>query len=162
MTLAELLWIVVLAFTPGLELRAAIPYAILVAGWSPLAGGIAGTIATIALAPVLWFCFNQFMAVVLRVPALARLWEWASARSVRKLDPVVKKYGVYGLAIFIGVPLPGTGVVSACIAAWVLRFRFRDFLLSSALGCVIAGAIVTAVVASGSEAFRFMYKAVEP
>ena len=31
-------------------------------------------------------------------------------------------------------------------------------MIASALGCLIAGAAVTAVVASGSEALHFLYK----
>jgi hypothetical protein len=68
---------------------------------------------------------------------------------------------VLGLAVFIGVPLPGTGVYSGVLAAWLLGMRFRDTVWASFLGCVMAGAIVTGVVASGNEAFGFLTKRVD-
>lgn len=156
--LSALFWVVLLCFTPTLELRAGIPYAILAAGWHPGFAFVVGSAANALLAPIVWWFVDQVMHLFLRIPALQRLYDWASARSVAKLEPYVQKYGVLGLAIFIGVPFPGTGVYSGCLAAWVLKFRFRDYLLASVLGCLIAGALVTAAVASGNEAVRFMYK----
>ncbi|MEZ4237160.1 MAG: small multi-drug export protein [Myxococcota bacterium] len=158
MTLVALFWVVLLCFTPTLELRAGIPYALLIEHWNPVLAGVVGILANIALAPVVWLFLDKVMHLFLRVPQIARVYEWASERSVRKVEPYVQKYGVYGLALFIGVPFPGTGVYSGCLAAWVLRFRFRDYLVASALGCLLAGVIVTAAVASGSEAVHFLYK----
>lgn len=158
MTLIALFWVVVLCFTPTLELRAGIPYAILAADWHPLTAFVVGSAANAALAPVAWWVLDKGMHLLLRIPGVQRVYDWASARSVAKLEPYVQKYGVLGLAVFIGVPFPGTGVYSGCLAAWVLRFRFRDYLLASVIGCLIAGALVTAAVASGNEAVQFMYK----
>ncbi len=89
---------------------------------------------------------------------IERLYNRVVERNAAKLQAKVDRYGVLGLALFIGVPLPGTGVYSGCLAAWALKYRFRDYLLASFLGCLIAGAAVTAVVVSGSEAFHFLYK----
>jgi|GEM_PF-4959894 len=36
--------------------------------------------------------------------------------------------------------------------------RLRDHLLASFLGCLLAAVAVTAAVASGNEAFHFIYK----
>lgn len=157
-----LLWIVLLCFTPTLELRAGIPYAILVEGMHPVLGGLVGTAANAALAPVCWFFLDKVMHLFLRIAFIERIYNWASARSVAKLEPYVKKYGVLGLAIFIGVPFPGTGVYSGCLAAWVLKFRFRDYLVAAVLGCIIAGVLVSAAVGSGNEAFHFFYKEMRP
>jgi uncharacterized membrane protein len=161
-TLVALFWVVVLCFTPTLELRAGIPYALLVEHWNPVVAAVVGIVANTALAPIVWVFLDKVMHLFLRVPAIQRIYDWASERSVRKVEPYVQKYGVYGLALFIGVPFPGTGVYSGCLAAWVLRFKFRDYLLASALGCVIAGTLVTVAVASGNEAFHFFYKEVGP
>lgn len=158
MTLRAILWIILLSFTPTLELRASIPWAILGEGWSPLAAGVAGTLANLALAPLIWLFLDRVMHLFLRIGWLKRTYERVAERKAQKLKPLVDRWGVLGLAVFIGVPLPGTGVYSGCLAAWVLKFRFRDYLVASALGCVIAGVAVTLVVASGSEAFHFFYK----
>lgn len=158
MTLTALLWVILLTLTPTFELRASIPYALLVEGWPWWLAGSVGIAANALLAPLVWVFVDRIMHLFLKIGPINRLYEWMSARSVRKLTPYVDKYGVLGLALFIGVPFPGTGVYSGCLAAWLLEFRFRDYLLASALGCVLAGVSVTAIIASGSEAFHFLVK----
>lgn len=158
MTLAGLLWVILLSFTPTLELRASIPYALLVEDMHPVAGGALGIVSNALLAPLVWLFVDKVMHVFLRVPLIKRFYDWMAVRSVNKLEPYVEKYGVLGLALFIGVPFPGTGVYSGCLAAWLLKFRFRDYLLASVLGCVIAGIAVTLVVTSGNTALAFMFK----
>ena len=153
-----LFWVIVLTLTPTLELRASIPYALLVEDWNPAVGAAVGILANIALAPVVWVFVDRIMFVFLKVPVIKRVYEWAAARSVARLQPYVDKYGVYGLALFIGVPFPGTGVYSGCLAAWLLKYKFKDYMVASTLGCIIAGLLVTAVVASGSSALSFVIK----
>lgn len=158
MTAMELLWTVLLSFTPTLELRASIPYAVFGAGWDPWVAGAVGTLANALLAPLLWIFLHKGLHVFLRWPWFARVWEGYARKKQAALQKTVDRYGVLGLAVFIGVPLPGTGVYSGAVAAMLVGYRTRDFLLASTLGCLIAGAAVTAVVASGSEAFSFFYK----
>ncbi|MCB9673246.1 MAG: small multi-drug export protein [Alphaproteobacteria bacterium] len=154
----SLLWVVLLCFTPTLELRAGIPYALLVEHWNPWMGGAVGIAANTALAPVVWLFLDKVMHLFLHIEPIRKVYDWAAARSVNKLEPYVHKYGVLGLALFIGVPFPGTGVYSGCLAAWILKFKFREYMLASFLGCAIAGVLVTLAVASGNGAFHFLYK----
>ncbi len=156
--LEQLLWVVGLTLTPTLELRASIPYAILVAGWPVGLAFAVGVMANSALAPVVWFFVNNFMEFFLKVEFIKRWFDWYADKKKAVLQGYIDKYGVYGLALFIGVPFPGTGVYSGCVAAWLLGYNFRDYMVASFLGCVIAGAVVTGVVASGSEVLSFMIK----
>jgi uncharacterized membrane protein len=158
MTTRVLLWVILLTFTPTLELRASIPYAILVAKWPALTAAAVATLANTALAPVVWVFVQKVMPLFLKVAWIERIYDRVVERNAAKLQAKVDRYGVLGLALFIGVPLPGTGVYSGCLAAWALKFRFRDYLLASFLGCLLAAVAVTAVVASGNEAFHFIYK----
>lgn len=158
MTVNVIVWVILLTFTPTLELRASIPYAILVEEWPAATAAVVAILANTALAPLVWAFVHRIMPFFLKVGWIERIYVRIVERNVARLQPKVDKYGVLGLALFIGVPLPGTGVYSGCLAAWALKFRFRDYLLASFLGCVLAGAAVTGVVASGNEAFHFLYK----
>ncbi len=162
MSLSDLLWVILLTLAPTLELRAAIPYALLVARWHPVLTAVVCIAFNTALAPLVWLFMDKGMHILLRIRWLDRLYQRYSAKKAHKLQRYVDRYGILGLALFIGVPLPGTGVYSGCVAAWIVGYRFRDYLLASFLGCLIAGTIVTLVVASGSEAFSFVYKGVSP
>lgn len=153
-----ILWIILLTLTPTLELRASIPYAIGIADMHPVQAGAIGILANFALAPLVWVFVDKVMFLFLKVGWIHRIYERIAERNVAKLKLKVDKYGILGLALFIGVPFPGTGVYSGCLAAWLLKFRFRDYLLASLLGCIIAGVAVTIAMASGAEAVHFFIK----
>lgn len=153
-----LLWVILLTMTPTLELRLSIPYAILHAEWSWIEAASIGIIANILLAPLVWLFVDRVMFVFLKVGWIDRLYKRIAEKRVEKVKPLVDKYGVLGLALFIGVPLPGSGVYSGCLVAYLLKYRFRDAMWASALGCLIAGSIVTLVVVSGNETFHFFVK----
>lgn len=72
----------------------------------------------------------------------------------------IQKYGIMGLALFIGIPLPGSGVYSAALGAYVLGFKFKDYLVATILGVLIAGIIVMLVSTAGNEAWMFLIKRV--
>ncbi len=55
----------------------------------------------------------------------------------------IEKYGFWGLAIFVGIPFPGTGAWTGCIIASVLRMDRKTSLLSATLGVLIATALMT-------------------
>ena len=68
------------------------------------------------------------------------------------------KYGEWALAIFIGIPLPGSGVYSGALAADLLGLSFRKFVVANIVGVLIAGVIVTAVSLWAPETFSFFIK----
>lgn len=83
---------------------------------------------------------------------LMRRWPWFDRsfwphveRRRERLRPMVEKYGEWGLALFIGVPLPGTGAVTGAVGAFLLGFDRRRFYLANLAGVLIAGIAVTAI-----------------
>jgi uncharacterized membrane protein len=155
----HIFWMVLLTFLPTLELRASIPYGYLMLSqdgqlhW--LAVALLCILANFLLAPVVWVFVHHVLEFFLRVPFIKKIYDWAVKRAQRKVEPYVRRYGTLGLAIFIGVPLPGSGVYTGCLGAYLLGYRFRDYMLASLLGVIIAGTVVTALVVSGTEAFLF-------
>ena len=49
------------------------------------------------------------------------------------------------MAVFIGIPLPGSGVYTGALGAYLLGVDRRKFSVANVLGVLIAGAAVTAV-----------------
>lgn len=158
--LRHVLIMVALTFLPTLELRASIPYGVVLLDgelhWAFVA--LICIACNILLAPLVWLFVHYVMHIFLQIGFINRIYEWLVRRTQRKVKKYVDRWGVIGLAFFIGVPLPGSGVYSGCLGAYLLDFKFRDYLLASALGCLIAGAVVTAVMVSGSEMLHFMVK----
>jgi len=60
--------------------------------------------------------------------------------------------------LFIGIPLPGSGVYTGALGAYVLGFGYKRFIIASTIGVLIAGIIVTAIMLTGSELFHFLVK----
>lgn len=55
----------------------------------------------------------------------------------------IEKYEFWGLVIFVGIPLPGTGAWTGSLIAALLGIRFRKAFPAIALGVLIAAAIMT-------------------
>lgn len=140
------LFLIGLTFVPGLELRASIPF-----GWfhssitehlSPLA------VAVIALISNIFVGLITF-ALMKPVVLVFRTWGWFDhkiwpffVRAQNKLHPYVEKHGEWGLAVFIGIPLPGTGAYTGAVGAYLLGFDKKRFFLANLIGVIIACTLV--------------------
>ena len=138
----DVLWIILLSMAPVSELRGAIIY-----GFStdvPRA-----LVVTLALffnalvGPLVYLFIRYVVALFLHIESVNKFWNHVVVRSQHKLEPTIQKYGTFGMAIFIGLPLPGTGVYTAAIGACALGFSFRKFFVSSILGVLLAATIIT-------------------
>ena len=61
----------------------------------------------------------------------------------RKIKPLVDKYGLFGVSLFIAIPLPGSGSYTGAVAAYILGIGYKKFILANLIGVIIAGTIVT-------------------
>ena len=66
------------------------------------------------------------------------------ARSLRKADKV-KKYRLWGLFLFVAIPLPGTGAWTGALVADIFDIRIKHSLPVIALGVLVAGMIISAL-----------------
>lgn len=64
------------------------------------------------------------------------------ARSIRKADKV-KKYRLFGLFLFVAIPLPGTGAWTGALIADLLDIRVRHSFPAIAAGVLCAGGIMS-------------------
>lgn len=151
-------WLILLTLAPALELRASIPYGLIDARLPAWVVLVVCVLTNIALAPLVWLIMDKGVAIAVRIGWIADIYERVVVRTRAKLEPYVERWGTLGLALFIGVPLPGSGVYSGGLGAYLLGFTFRQYLVASVLGVLIAGAAVSAVVLSGASAFEIFLK----
>lgn len=57
----------------------------------------------------------------------------------------IEKYEFWGLALFVGIPLPGTGAWTGALIAALLGIRFRKAFPAIVLGILLATCIMTIV-----------------
>ncbi|MBT4804548.1 small multi-drug export protein [Candidatus Woesearchaeota archaeon] len=151
----NLIWITLLPF---LELRASIPYGVFKTELSLLTIFLVCVITNIVLAPIVYFILDNFVGLFTKIKFIDRIYQKIVIRTQKRVHKYVEKYGVLGLALFIGVPLPGSGVYSGALAAYLLGFRKRDFFMAAVIGVLIAGVIVLLVSTAGNSALSFMIK----
>ena len=155
----NLIVIAALTVMPFLELRASIPYGI-VLGYQWWLVFVTAIIFNILLAPITYFFWNKIIHLLKWIKPIGRLYEKTIVRVQKKSRKYVEKYGELGLAIFIGIPVPGSGVWSGALAANIFALKFRKYMVASIIGVLIAGIIVTIIMVSGSEVFSLFVKIV--
>ena len=65
-------------------------------------------------------------------------------RAMRKSDQV-KKYEFWGLVLFVGIPLPGTGAWTGSLIAALLGIRFRKAFPAVVVGVCLAAFIMSVI-----------------
>jgi len=146
---------VLVTFIPALELRASIPLGIIhykVLPW-PAVFGVC-VLANAVMGIVVFLLIKRILPVVARNRVIGPLYARYVARTQRNFSKAVDKYGEWALAVFIGIPLPGTGAFSGALAAQLIGLRFRKFFVANFLGVLIAGVAVTAVTLTGNAALK--------
>ncbi|MFC1769260.1 COG2426 family protein [Nanoarchaeota archaeon] len=154
----DILILIGLTFVPFLELRASIPYGIIATDlhWSVVF--IVCVLANMVLGPMVYFFIDNLLGVILRWKFFEKMYLWYIARVQKRIKKPIDKYGKFGLAVFIGFPLPGSGSYSGSIAAHLMGLKFKKFLYANTLGVLMAGIIVTVIMLTGSTAFQIFIK----
>jgi uncharacterized membrane protein len=134
----------IIAMLPILELRGAIPYALGVGMPWPEAYLLAVTGTLVPVVPILLF-LGPVSERLSRLPAFGPFFEWVWRRS-RKRTGLVEKYGPWGLALFVAVPLPVTGGWTGAAVAYLLAIPFRRSFPAITAGVLLAGVVVTLAV----------------
>ena len=75
---------------------------------------------------------------------IAKMIDRLEARSIRKADNV-KKYRLWGLFLFVAIPLPGTGAWTGALIADLFDIRIKHSLPTISLGVLTAGFIMSAL-----------------
>jgi uncharacterized membrane protein len=148
--------LILITLIPTLELRASIPFGILKGDMPWWVVVIICLSTNIILGPLVYLFLDKAMALLLRFGWVNRAYRRSVERIRQRMEKTVERYGEIGVALFIGIPLPGTGSYSGALGAYVIGLGYKRFILANIIGVMMAGAIVTAVVISGAEAFRVL------
>lgn len=65
-------------------------------------------------------------------------------RAMKKSDSI-KRYEFWGLVLFVGIPLPGTGAWTGSLIAALMEMDFKKAILAELLGIVMATVIMSIV-----------------
>jgi uncharacterized membrane protein len=135
----------ILSFVPVVELRGGIPVAIL-SGLNPWYAFLLCVFINILITPFVFFFLDVVHKKLIKYKFYKKtinvILKRAEKRS-RKLKKKINKYSFLALAIFVAIPLPGTGAWTGSIIAWLLKLNRRKSFLAISLGVIIAGILIT-------------------
>lgn len=139
---------VLMAMLPLSELRGAIPVAHLTFNlplWQAFIFAVIGNMIPVPF--ILWFLGPASRWLSDHFGFMRRFFDWLFARTRRKLEERYEIYAELALAAFVAIPLPVTGAWTGAVAAFVFDIPFRKALLWIFVGVLVAGVVVTSVVA---------------
>jgi uncharacterized membrane protein len=131
-----------------------LPFGIVLSGLglNPILVFLIAVISNIVLG-ILLFNFVGFFDESLRKSKIKNHYSKFMDKTHRKLKPYVYKYGILGVAFFIGIPLPGSGVYAGSLGAFMLGLNKKQFYIANIIGVLIAATIVTFLTLTGKMVF---------
>lgn len=154
-TLLAILTTIAVSLVPLIELRGAIPLGVAM-GLPTLTAVIVATAGNLLLIPLGHGIVLILYRLVHHIPLIHRLLAWVEARAA-KHRPTLDQWGWLGLAIFVGVPLPGTGAWSGIILARLVGLPTSKAWLGMALGVIAAG-ILVGLATQGVSSLYFLVR----
>jgi uncharacterized membrane protein len=134
--------VIITALLPIIELRGAIPLGI---NFYHLVWYKVVILALIGnLLPVLpiLFLLDKISRLLSHIPLFRKFFDWLFTRT-RKRSKIIEEYEMIGLALFVGIPLPGTGAWTGALAAFLLGLKYVPSMIAILCGVLLAAVIVT-------------------
>ncbi len=132
-----------LAMTPVLELRAAVPAGIAM-GLNPYAVYVTAVLGNMLPVPfIILFIRKIFDWMRGREGIFAKVVEKLEAKAYKGAK-LFYKYELFGLFLLVAIPLPGTGAWTGALVAALLNIRMRNAILIILAGVCAAGIAVSA------------------
>lgn len=153
---AELLT-ALLSATPFFELRLGIPWAMTFGGlsaadaylWAVVGNVIAAVIGTLAIDPV--------------VNLVRRYWAWADgivkkifAKTRTEHSHNFNRFGAAFLTFFVAIPIPGSGVYTGIVIAYLFGVSRGATILLTSIGAMLAGVAMLVITSGGIELFEWL------
>ena len=148
----DLLYTFLISISPLGEARVGIPYGALKGipiGYAFLVGWIANLLVFPVFYKVIQFSNSE-------------LWKnrwykkfalFLSKRAKSKTQNSIKKYGLWGLMVFVMIPLPITGSYMGTLAAYILGIDYKKSLIAANIGVTISCIIISTTMYFGVKSF---------
>lgn len=137
------LLIAIISIMPILELRGGLIAATLLKA-NPVTSFIVALIANMLPIPFILWCITPLFKKLKKLKMFDKWIEKLETRALKKKDKI-EKAEFWGLLLFVGIPLPGTGAWTGCLIAALLDMNKKKSLLAACLGVLLAGLIMMVV-----------------
>ncbi len=141
----DVLFTFLISLSPFGEARAGIPYGEL-NGLPIFLVFIIGLTANLLVFPIFYKGIELSNKYLWKNPFYRKSAIYLSARARTKTKTVIQKYGVWGLMIFVMIPLPITGAYTGTIAAYIFGISYQKSLIAISSGIIISSIMVASVM----------------
>jgi len=132
--------IFILSCLPILELRGGLLAASLL-GLDPLPSYILCVLGNLLPIPfILWFITPLFTRLK-KTKLFSGMVKKLESKAMSKRDQI-EKYQFWGLILFVGIPLPGTGAWTGCLIAALLDMDKKKAFIAAVIGVFLASIIM--------------------
>lgn len=131
----------IISLLPILELRGGL-IAARILGVEFIKAFIICYIANIIPVPFILLFINYLFNKISKWKPTKKIVDWLSNKTLKKKDQI-DKYGYFGLFLFVGIPLPGTGAWTGSLLAILLNLDKKKSFITIAIGVLAAGIIMS-------------------
>ncbi len=106
--------------------------------------------------PIVLLFLDKIFDFLSRFKIFKKLLDWIN-RKAEKNSEKAKKWKFWGLTIFVGIPLPGTGAWTGALAANTIKMRFKKSFPAIVLGVLMAGTIMSILCYALPDVFATLF-----
>ena len=142
--LKQYLYILAISAVPVIEQRGAIPLGILLYKLDPVLVTLVSYVGSLIPMFFVIYCFTPIFKWLSTKKILKWFYDFVDNK-VRKGKENVERYYVIGLAIFVAIPLPMTGVWTGSAVAAFMQMNKKKAFLSVSIGAAISAIVITVI-----------------
>ncbi|MCK8523474.1 small multi-drug export protein [Aquimarina sp. D1M17] len=129
------------SISPFGEAKVGIPYG-LINGLNIYLVFILCFLANVLVFPIMIFFLEKINNYLLRWNPYKKAAIFVARRAKTGSGDKIKKYGFWGLLLFVMIPLPGTGVYAGSIATYLFKIKRRKAFVANSVGIFLSSVIV--------------------
>ncbi len=137
----DLLMAVLWSISPFGESKVGIPFGI-AKGVNSYLVLAACFLANLLVFPIMMFFLDYVNQILVKWRPYKRAAVWVAQRAKLGTKDKIKKYGFFGLVLFVMIPLPGTGVYAGTIASYLFKIERKKAFMANALGIFLSSVII--------------------
>lgn len=92
--------------------------------------------------PFILLLIEKVLDLMKKIPGLCKIARWVRQKADKNKGQI-EKFGFWGLALFVGIPLPGTGAWTGSLVAALLHMKF-----SKAIAAILVGIAMATIIMS--------------
>lgn len=99
-------------------------------------------LANLLVFPIMMFFLEYINKILVKWRPYKRAAVWVAQRAKFGTRDKIKKFGFFGLVLFVMIPLPGTGVYAGTIAAYLFKIERKRAFMANAIGIFFSAVII--------------------